>query len=64
MSSQTTIFSAEQEAINKAIYISEGKVATMIATDFLNTIMALMNKKPKNETNMGATYYRATQKSQ
>jgi hypothetical protein len=56
MSSQTTIFSAEQEAINKAIYISKGKVATMIAMDFLNTMMALMN--------MGATYYRATQKSQ
>jgi ribonuclease HI len=40
MRSQTTIFSAEQEAIIKAIYISKGKGATMIATDSISTMMA------------------------
>jgi ribonuclease HI len=40
MRSQTTIFSAEQEAIIKAIYISKGKGATVIATDSLSTMMA------------------------
>jgi hypothetical protein len=39
--SQTTIFSAEQEAIIKAIYISQGKGANVIATDFFSTMMAV-----------------------
>jgi hypothetical protein len=39
--SQTTIFSAEQEAIIKAIYISKGKRANVIATDSLSTMMAV-----------------------
>jgi ribonuclease HI len=41
MRSQTTIFSAEQEAIIKAIYISKCKGATVIATDSLSTMMAV-----------------------
>jgi hypothetical protein len=41
MRSQTTIFSAEQEAIIKSIYISKGKGATVIATDSLSTMMAV-----------------------
>jgi ribonuclease HI len=41
MRSQTTIFSAEQEAIIKAIYISKGEGATVIATDSLSTIMVV-----------------------
>jgi hypothetical protein len=49
--SQTTIFSAEQEAIIKAIYISKGKGATVIARDSFSTIMAVegtrWTKNPK-----------------
>jgi hypothetical protein len=41
MRSQATIFSAEQEAIIKAIYKSKGKGATVIATDSLSTMMAV-----------------------
>jgi ribonuclease HI len=40
MRSQTTIFSAEKEAIIKAIYISKGKGATVIVTDSLSTMMS------------------------
>jgi ribonuclease HI len=51
MRSQTTIFSAKQEAIIKAIYISKGKGATVIATDSLSTNMAVegtrWTKNPK-----------------
>jgi hypothetical protein len=51
MRSQTTIFSAEQVAIIKAIYISKGKGATVIATDSLSTMMAVEStrwtKNPK-----------------
>jgi hypothetical protein len=43
--SQTTIFGAEQEAIIKAIYISTGNRATLIATDSLSTIMAVEGTK-------------------
>jgi ribonuclease HI len=49
--SQTTIFSAEQEAIIKAICISKGKEATVSATDSLSTMMAVegtrWTKNPK-----------------
>jgi ribonuclease HI len=45
MKSQTTIFSAEQEAIIKAIYISKGKRATVIATDSLSTMLAVKGTK-------------------
>jgi hypothetical protein len=41
MRSQTTIFSAEQEAIIKVICISKGKGANVIATAFLSTMMAV-----------------------
>jgi ribonuclease HI len=41
MRSQATIFCAEQEAIIKAIYISKGKRATVVATDSLSTMMAV-----------------------
>jgi ribonuclease HI len=41
MRSQTTIFRAEQEAIIKAIFISKGKGATVIATDSLSTMMVI-----------------------
>jgi hypothetical protein len=41
MRSQTTIFSVEQEAIIKAIYISKDKGATVIATDFISTMTAV-----------------------
>jgi ribonuclease HI len=41
MRSQTTVFSTEQEAIIKAIFISKGKGATVIATDSLSTMMAV-----------------------
>jgi hypothetical protein len=41
MRSQTMIFSAEQESIIKVIYISKGKGATVIATDYLSTMMAV-----------------------
>jgi hypothetical protein len=41
MRSQTTIFSAEHEAIIKAIYISEGEGATVIAMDSLSTMMVV-----------------------
>jgi hypothetical protein len=41
MKSQTTIFSAKQEAIIKAIYIFKGKRAMVIATDSLSTMMAV-----------------------
>jgi ribonuclease HI len=51
MKSQTTIISAEQEAIIKAIFISKGKGATVIATHSLSTIMAVegtrWTKNPK-----------------
>jgi hypothetical protein len=51
MRSQTTIFSDEKEAIIKAIYISKCKGATVIATDFLSTMMAVegtrLTKNPK-----------------
>jgi ribonuclease HI len=39
--SQTTLFSAEQEAIIKAIYISKRKGATVIAKDSLSIMMAV-----------------------
>jgi ribonuclease HI len=45
MRSQTTIFSAEQEAIIKLIYISKGKGATVIDMDSLNTMMAVEGSK-------------------
>jgi ribonuclease HI len=49
--SHTTIFSAEQEAIIKAIYISKGNITTVIATDSLSTMMAVeatrWTKNPK-----------------
>jgi hypothetical protein len=45
MRSQTTIFSAAQEAIIKAIYISKGKGAIVTATDSLSTIMAVEGTK-------------------
>jgi hypothetical protein len=55
MRSHTTIFSAEQEATIKAIYISKGKGATVIATDSFSTMMAVEGtgwpKKHKDETN-------------
>jgi ribonuclease HI len=41
MRSHTTILSAEQEATIKAIYLSKGKGATVIATDSLSTMMAV-----------------------
>jgi hypothetical protein len=41
MRSQTTIFSAEQEAIIKSVCISKGKGATVIATDSLSTMMVV-----------------------
>jgi formaldehyde-activating enzyme involved in methanogenesis len=51
MRSQTMIFSAEQKAIIKAIYISKGEGATVIATDSLSTMMAVectrWTKNPK-----------------
>jgi ribonuclease HI len=58
MRTQATIFSFEQEAIIKAIYISKGKGATLIATDSLSTMMAVecskwTKKNPKK--NKGAT---------
>jgi hypothetical protein len=46
MGGQTTIFSDEQEAIIKEIYISKGKVATMIATELLE------QKKRKGQTDV------------
>jgi hypothetical protein len=56
MRSQTTIFSAEQEAIIKAIYISKGKGANVIVTDSFNTMMKVRDgQKPKDETNKAAT---------
>jgi hypothetical protein len=39
--SQITIFSAEQEVITKAIYISKRKGATVNATDSLSTMMTV-----------------------
>jgi ribonuclease HI len=45
MRSETTIFSAEQAAIIKAIYISKGKGVTVIATDSLSTIMAVEGRR-------------------
>jgi ribonuclease HI len=51
MSSQTTIFSAEQETIIKAIYILKGKGATVIAADSFSTLKAVegtrWTKNPK-----------------
>jgi hypothetical protein len=51
MRSQKTIFSAQPEAIIKAIYISKDKRATVIATDSLSTMMAVegtrWTKNPK-----------------
>jgi ribonuclease HI len=51
MRSKTTIFSAEQEAIIKVIYISKGKGATVIATDSFSTMSAVegtrWTKNPK-----------------
>jgi hypothetical protein len=41
MRSQTTMISDEQEAIIKKIYISKGKVATVIATDSFSAMMAV-----------------------
>jgi hypothetical protein len=40
MRSQTTIFWAKQEATFKAIYITKGKGATVVATDSLSTMIA------------------------
>jgi hypothetical protein len=41
MRQQSTIFSAEQEAVFKAIYFSnKKKISTLIATDSLSTMMA------------------------
>jgi CRISPR/Cas system CMR-associated protein Cmr5 small subunit len=48
---ETAIFSAKQEAIIKAIYISKGKRATVIATDSLSTMITVegtrWTKNPK-----------------
>jgi hypothetical protein len=61
MRSQVMILSAEQEAIIKAIFISKSKGATVIATNSLTTMMAVVGtsvrdeQKPKDETKKGAT---------